>query len=286
MKQILIIIIILQAFVGYTQSSKVCNNFLGTDKNAWFTSSPTRYNDKLLYFSSTNFLTTKSEVTMHIVDTCGMGYKEVILPIKGINLGGVEIDDYGNILYFTEKYINDTTTYPVLLKFNLSGTVLLESKPVVFPYPSEKQPYTLEKVADGYIIGGFDTIYFDYSIGFVMKLDLQGNLIWFNKVFPLDYIPITSRLLPNGDIELLLVRSSALFIQNIYTVRYNKDGKFLSEKKSSTNTSSEEDYYSGYYKDGKWVIWGNTRFSYNYAQYHALMTILDEDLNIDRKSVV
>jgi hypothetical protein len=280
------LIIVLQSCLGFSQTETICDKHLNTAKNTYSTLFPIRDKDKIIYFTSTEFGNVKSEVTMHLFDTCGTNYKEVLIPTKGIGVGAASIESDNTILFCTGKYISDTLNYPIIFKFDLSGKILFESKPIVFPfpYPLKAFPTTFEKVADGYIIGAYNAVYENYGEGLIIKLDLQGNFLWLSKTQPFNYTPIGMRILTNGDIEVIASRSSGILKDDIYLLRYNKEGKLLSSIVSKTNTTAYQEYcYKGIYDDGKWIVLGLTFSLDNLDQADALIKFFNDSLQLQKR---
>ena len=191
----------MQQLLCAAQSDSLVNKYLGIQRDAWVTSNPILYKDKIVFFSNSDRAEPFGQIYMHMVDTCGNNYKTI--RVEGVdNLGSgwystlrAKTTKDGNIMLSGDTFIDNDSIGPVIVKLTIEGKVLFKTKKPLFEIPTKLYPYDFAETPDGIVIVGYyvigSTPPFLLS-GAYAKFDKEGNMLWHDDYSsPWGHIPVS-----------------------------------------------------------------------------------------------
>ena len=292
MRKIFIFYFLLQGLLCVAQSDSLVNKYFGTQKDIWKTSRPFLYEDKLIFFSSSNSKATKHSLRMHTVDTCGDNFKTI--NIEGIeNIGFAKIiaqkSKDGNILLCTDHYIENDTCFPLVIKLNIQGKVLFKGKKPIFKERKILRPAAIEETADGYFIVGtrlMGSTDLFLPAGIIAKVGLDGKFLWDDWYSSPGATPMSIIPFPDDRFQVFAVQGFKPEASNTNCVwtMYDKNGKVLKEQYPPSDVLDTLLYWD-IRKIGKiTVVTGYDYWSKKIPGYWmAAVNIMDDSLRITKK---
>ena len=139
-------------------------------------------------------------------------------------LSGLDVFS-GNIAYDSSGYIyivgaDTSTSYPILVKLDTSGTIVWSQK---YNFFFSATDVGVDSTGNVYVTGyDFDTTY----NGYLIKYNSSGALQWQRKIASTNYVYANALTIDSSD-NIYVVGGTYVANRRAFTVKYNSSGTFL-----------------------------------------------------------